>query len=117
MKIKKFNEKINYSTKKYHVFAYHLEDAEEPDLHIFEKEEDAFNYTLNIIYNIFNERNWDVDDLDEYDGLDGLYEMYTELCYDENLPQYLFYNNIPMTSGVELEDWIKVKRDAKKYNL
>ena len=120
MKIKRFNN-INeqLETKSYHFFAVFYEDAQIPDFYIFEDDNDAFNFLANYIYKIYNENELDISILDECADAVELIEQYEEDVHENHNidKQVIFYTTTSLSSNIELDDWIKLKRLAKKYNV
>jgi len=130
MKLKKFNEGLE-SGKKFHVFAEYDNDeygswknepeikGSLPDFYLFEKEEDAFNYLANKLYKIYVENNLDLEILDECEDVVELVEQYEAEIYESGTIDYqlIFYTLTKVSNNIALNDWIKTRRDAKKYNL
>ena len=119
MKIKRFNINEQVEPKRCHVFTdYSSEDAEQPDFYIFENEEAAFNYLANRLYPIYQDYDLDLNILDECEDAVELIEQYEEDINDRTIDkQLIFYTPTSLSDYIKLQDWIKLRRDAKKYNL
>ena len=100
----------------------HYEDS----VYLFDNEKDLFNYVTNYIYDkVENCYKSDKEieeyltNLDEIDDYYALKEYYDDLMdFDVIDRDYRFYiDSSTLEKNVELEDWIELRRKAKKYNI
>jgi hypothetical protein len=103
--------------------------------YVFDNENDAFNFMANKIYNIFqtefedsktsDKENQDKLDealliLDECDNLDSMIEFLNDCIDDEYFEEYdekLYIDKTTLDKNIQLDDWIELRRSAKKYNV
>lgn len=126
MKIKKFNEKIN---EKFYIFIDKDESAfYDNSTYIFYDIKDLNNFMANKIYKIFTEHCEDEEileesliTLDDCENAEEMIEFLNEtLNSGDILGDYttrLYYETTTLDKNIELEDWIKLRRNSKNYNL
>ena len=118
MKIKRFNINENKSIPIHkQVVADFTGNSEQPDFHIYDTEEQVFNFLLNKIYNIYDEYELKISKLDKCKDPVELIEEYENETFKHQITQEIFYTIVHSEELVKLDDWIKIRRDAKKYNL
>jgi len=119
MKIERFNENNYISSINKQVVA-DFSDAGyqgQPEFHIYDTEEQAFNFLLNKIYYFYYEHEFDLSKLDKCEDPVELIEEYENKTFKHQMAQEIFYTIIHSEELVELDNWVAIRRDAKKYNL
>lgn len=117
MKIKKFNENNKFIRVDKQVVADFTQNSEQPDFHVYDTAEQVFDFLLNKIYEFYKEYELDLSVLDEINDPVELIEEYERQTYEFKMTQEIFYSPVLSEELVDIKDWIKERRDAKKYNL
>jgi hypothetical protein len=98
--------------------------------YLFDNEKDLLNFTLNEVYNTIR-KEFDKDndeetleklysELDDCDNAESVLEILNDAIDNELLGDHDTKLTIETTSldeNIHLENWIELRRNAKKYNL
>jgi len=102
--------------------------------YLFDNEKDLFNFTANKVYNIimkhFNEDEEDeeerkspeeiLSELDKCTNAENMLEVLSDAIDNDLLGDYNTKFNLEATSldeNIHIENWIELRRTAKKYNV
>ncbi len=128
MEIKRFNKLNENENENMNDIFYIFIDRENygEETYLFNNNTDLYNFFSNKIYNIFKDKfkdkEIDEDQLDDHlNGLDeckNADELISYLGdYNEYQPGFLYYETVRLDKDIKLEDWVRIRKDAKKYNL
>ena len=119
MKIKKFKH-INEQNQEIDLFIFlfvsdseYVGSSENPQLLIFDNHKNAINYLRNRMYQLYRYDENILKKLDNIDHVEDLVEYYDEM----NDKDFYYYQEEIANENVELDEWIKLRLDSKKYNL
>ena len=120
MKIKKFttlNE--NLESKNYYLLTKYQRSDEDEFFHLFDSYKILFDYVVCEIYYQLKNYPSALDDFDKQDfdnDIDALFEYFDKFIKKYNT-DVITYEDIEIEKEVEYKDWMKVRINAKKYNL
>lgn len=121
MKVRKFNENINYN-ECYLIIEY---DNYE-NYYLFEKEKDACDFIIGMLYNSLREKEDMLKELDNIENnefiLEQGYNLETVAYYYNEMADNFGLNNISadearLKDRYEFPNWVQLRRNTKKYNL
>jgi len=119
MKIKKFiqlNEEV--TPKIYYLFTKQETNGFDHYNHLFDSYNILFDYMICEIYYQLKKYPIALNDFDkrDFDDLDELFDYYTEIEKNYNVDKLVF-EDITVEGEVIFEDWMKIRMNAKKYNI
>ena len=120
MRIKKFtqlNEKLEQ--KIYYLLTKNEKDGFDEYHHLFDSYNILFDYVICEIYYQLKKYPIALNDFDKKDfdyDLDELFDYYTKLEENYKIDKLVF-EDLEIESDVVFEDWMKIRMNAKKYNL
>lgn len=119
MKIKKFTALNEGLEKNYYLLTKYEGDDGEEFVHLFDSYEILFDYVVCEIYYQLKNFPKALNDFDKQDfkgQIDDLFEY-----YDKFIQKYktdvITYEDIEIEKEVIFEDWMKIRMNAKKYNI
>jgi hypothetical protein len=119
MKIKKFTTLNEGLEKNYYLLTKHQRSDGDEYFHLFDSYEILFDYVVCEIY--FQLKNYPkaLDDFDkqDFDGdLDAIFEYFDQYIEKYNT-DVITYEDIDIEKEVKFEDWMKIRLNARKYNI
>lgn len=127
MRIKKFNKINEEVNETYYIFVDEESPWYEGTTYLFNNQDDLNNFFSNKIYTIF-QKNCEKTKLDEALGIlddcenaEEIIEFLSNTIDNSDiLGDYdtkIYYETVNLDQNIKLEDWIKLRRDSKRYNL
>lgn len=122
MKIQRFNEN-NGNRTLYYIFSDVIDEGygeHSISSALYDNEEDALNFLIKRLYTEYKEKDLNLEDLDNCDTVDELMAEYNEMLSNQDMKSEngFYCDQVWLNSfDNEVDDWIKVRRNSKKYNV